>query len=514
MRLRVAPSASVVLLVGLCAVSSLPCPCAAQPTEAPASAAGNDVYGNGSSSTTTPSSSHPHYSRHNHTHLSDFESDVVVIVCGLTLVGVFGTCLAAYFTGATFTCQGVVARLCRGIGYLRLLGCPRDRMEPLEFLLSPTRLMVGRDDLRELRGCAVMHVALMLGSGAALLCAAYVHKHLKDTSSVNMSLGRMPVRLWALLVEYLWLGSAEGAFAVLVIVSNDSDYAVGTVALTALAGLLIWLAFVATIRTRVFDSEGMGAGSGDQSSGGGDRSGSLASLSPFSSYSLSPGSGAPTRLDGSASHFLLPAAEYESGGGGLGRGAVGGGVGGGAVRGGGDRGDSGWLTAFTTPTLRWRADPGVDPRKVKWVADLFDGYHRRSCLQYVSQFAAMLLLGGLAAWNAHSCTLKAVLVVFVPLMMTPVLFNGAPMVRPVDNLFEISFLAAEFSFAFVRLLGVATESDALVEASDHVAAILIYAVFVKFLVDLAIHVAHYRKGKAEWRGLMIQQAPLLVSDLG
>ena len=384
--------------------------------------------------------------------------DVVIATCFFILIAAFITSTVAFIAKKPFECQGVVSRVCRAVIYVRMLKCPTEHAEPLGFLLSPTRLMVGDDDIRELRGAAVAHGLLVVGVGLALLGSAFLHKYLTKTSSVLISLGSMPVRLYLLLSEYLCTGAAIGAMAMLVTTHKHRsyDYAIGITAYIILLVELIGLGVLATACGKLFKATAWLTGEQEN---------------------LLP------------SPLNEPRAKQH---------------------------DGTFLGALTQPCVAWTPALGMDRKKIKWVADAFDGFHRESCLCYVAQFGATVLLASLAAitGNADTCSVIAGLIVAVPLAVPASMYNGLPMLRHIDNIFEVALLLLEFLTAAVRLCATVSASSSVIIVADHIAASMVFAVSLKFVANLAVYVRDFHRHQQDIRQHRLRHTAGPVPDLG
>ena len=117
------------------------------------------------------------------------------------------------------------ARVARNMVYLSMMDCPRSGVEEVGFVLSPTRLSFGGDDLREVRGAVVGNLALL-----ALVVALVVGVAALRGGCFLVSLAGMPLALPVLLLELLWMPVVQGGFAF--VMYSESEAAGGAAVLT------------------------------------------------------------------------------------------------------------------------------------------------------------------------------------------------------------------------------------------------------------------------------------------
>ena len=127
-------------------------------------------------------------------------------------------------TGASGLGKGG-ARMARNMVYLSMMDCPRSGVEEVGFVLSPTRLSFGGDDLREVRGAVVGNLALL-----ALVVALVVGVAALRGGCFLVSLAGMPLALPVFLLEMLWMPVMQGGFAFLMY--SESEAAGGAAVLT------------------------------------------------------------------------------------------------------------------------------------------------------------------------------------------------------------------------------------------------------------------------------------------
>eukprot|EP01064_Diplonema_japonicum_P011174 TRINITY_DN18446_c0_g1_i1.p1 TRINITY_DN18446_c0_g1~~TRINITY_DN18446_c0_g1_i1.p1 ORF type:complete len:908 (+),score=163.09 TRINITY_DN18446_c0_g1_i1:757-3480(+) len=134
------------------------------------------------------------------------------------------------------------SRASKAIMYLKMLDCPREGVEEMDILLSPTRLKVGSDDLRELRGAAVGNLSLLL---ALFLVLAGLVVYKRPRGGVET----VPMNMLFMMIEFLWLPTMQSGFALLFYGSKE-DIVGGAVVAAAGCVFLVYVGRMAKRASR------------------------------------------------------------------------------------------------------------------------------------------------------------------------------------------------------------------------------------------------------------------------